>query len=196
MSAEILALIVAIVGVTGTLASALLTQALSLRAKRLEINEHRQQRLEERDEERWRTQFKDRRDSCIALNTAARRLFRALKNCLFEGVDERGGELEQARHEFTSRYGEAQMILPDTVLDVASTASGRLAEAYGKVKASQQLGGPQLGISEREKLENFLDLEVGSVLLQLRQSMRKDLGITDQDQVIKPTAGSLEKERA
>lgn len=181
MSTGVLALIVAIVGVVGTLASALLTQTLSLRAKRVEVEEQRQQRLDDRDEERRRTEFKDRRDSCIALNMAARRFRQALKNCLFEGVGEKGSELEAARQEFTSRYGEAQMILPDAVLHVASAASGRLAEAYGKVKATQQLGSPRLAAAERDKLENFLDHEVGSVLRQLRHSMRRDLGVTDQD---------------
>jgi Flp pilus assembly protein TadB len=195
MSTEVLALVVAIVGVLGTLASALLTQTLSLRSKRLEIDEQRQLRIEERDEEQKRTEFKDRRDSCIALNMAARNFRQALKNCLFEGVDKRGVELEEARQAFTSRYGEAQMILSDTVLKVASTASGRLAEAYGKVKASQQPGVPPLGASEREKVENFLDHEVGPVLRQLRQVMRSDLGVTDQDQVVTSTARFLRNGR-
>ena len=184
MSTAVLALVVAIVGVLGTLASALLTQALSLRAKRLEIDAQRQQRLEDRHEERRRTGFTDRRDSCIALNMEGRRFRQALKNCLFEGVDKRGAELEEARQAFTRRYGEAQMILSDTVLKVAGTATGRLAEAYGKVKASQQPGSPQIGPSDREELERFLDREVASALRQLRQAMRRDLGVSDHDQSI------------
>ena len=40
----------------------------------------RQQRLDERDEERRRTAFKDRRDICIALNTSARDFSQALRN--------------------------------------------------------------------------------------------------------------------
>lgn len=192
MSTEVLALVIAIVGVLGTLASALLTQTLSIRSKRLELGEQHRQRTEEREEERRRTEFKDRRDSCIALNMAARHFRQALKNCLFEGVDKRGVELEEARQAFTSRYGEAQMILSDTVLNVASTASGRLAEAYGKVKASQQPGASPLEASEREELEKFLDHEVGSVLRQLRRTMRRDLGVTGQDQAISSATGALE----
>jgi hypothetical protein len=53
-----------------------------------------------RDEERQRTEFKDRRDSCIALNMEGRRFRQALKNCLFEGVDKRGVELDEARQAF------------------------------------------------------------------------------------------------
>jgi hypothetical protein len=193
MSTEFLALVIAIVGVLGTLTSALLTQTLSLRAKRFEIDEQRQQRVEQRDEERHRTEFKDRRDSCIALNMAGRHFRQALKNCLFEGVDKRGAELEEARQAFTSRYGEAQMILSGTVLKVASVASLRLAEAYGKVKGSQPPGSPPIGPSDREKLERFLDREVASVLRQLRHTMRRDLGVTGRDEVAgTPTAPPAE----
>jgi hypothetical protein len=189
MSTEVLALVIAIVGVLGTLTSALLTQTLSLRAKRLEIDEQRRQRLEQRDEERERTEFKDRRDSCIALNMEGRRFRQALKNCLFEGVDKRGAELDEARQAFTSRYGEAQMILSDTVLNVAKAATGRLAEAYGKVKGSQQPGSPPFGPSDRKKLESFLDREVASALRQLRGTMRRDLGVADPDEAASiPTA--------
>ena len=183
MSTQVLALVVAIAGVLGTLASALLSQTLSLRAKRLEIDEQRQQRLEQRDEERRRTEFKDRRDSCIALNMAARSFRVALKNCLFEGAD-RGAELEVARQEFTSRYGEAQMILSDAVLKVAGVASGRLADWYGKVKAIQQPESPPIGQSDREKLEAVLDREIRLVLLQLRLAMRRDLGVADPEEAV------------
>jgi hypothetical protein len=184
MSTAVLALVVAIVGVLGTLASALLTQTLSLRAKRLDIDEQRRQRLEQRDDERQRTEFQDRRASCIALNMEGRRFRQALKNCLFEGVDKKGAELEEARQAFTSRYGEAQMILSDAVLKVATVATGRLAEAYGKVKSHQQPGSPPIGPSDREKLERFLDHEVASALRQLRQAMRRDLGVADPDESV------------
>jgi hypothetical protein len=73
------------------------------------------------------------------------------------------------------------MTLSDTVLKVAGVASGRLAEAYGKVKGSQQPGSPPIGLSDREKLERFLDREVAAALRQLRQAMRRDLGVADPD---------------
>jgi hypothetical protein len=121
----------------------------------------------------------DRRDSCVAVNMAARRFRQALKNCLFDGMNEKADELEQARQDFTSRYGEAQMILSDAVLKAASTANGCLAEAYGKVKATRRPGDRRLEAADRQKLENFLDQEVGSALKQLRHAMRVDLGVAD-----------------
>jgi hypothetical protein len=121
---------------------------------------------------------------------AGRRFRQALKNCLFEGMDIRGDELEQARQEFTNRYGEAQMVLPDAVLGIANVANKRLAEAYGKVKTSQQPGDPRLSVSEREKLEAFIEREVAPVLWQLHQAMRRDLGVSDQQQAFDPTAAA------
>jgi hypothetical protein len=152
---------------------------LSLHSKRVELDERREQRLEERTEGQRRAEYTDRRDSCIAVNMAARRFRQALKNCLFDDTGEKADELEQARQEFTSRYGEAQMILSDAVLKAASAAAGRLAEAYGKVKASRRQGDPPLGDADREKLENFLDQEVGSTLRQLRHALRLDLGVAN-----------------
>jgi hypothetical protein len=117
---------------------------------------------------------------------AGRHFRQALKNCLFEGTDKRGAELEEARKEFTSRYGEAQMILPDKVLKAAKIATGRLAGAYGKVRAVQQSGSPPIGGSDREKLERFLDREVASALRSLREDMRRDLGVADTDEAATP----------
>jgi hypothetical protein len=180
MSADIIALIVAIVGVAGTLASALLTQLLSARAKHAELDDLRQQRLEERAEERRRVEYRDRRDSCAAVNMTARRFRQALKNFLFEGTHEKAHELEQARQEFTSRYGEAQMILPYTVLTEASAANGCLADAYGMVKAGRRPGEHRPEAAEMARIENFIDETVGSALRQLRHAMRVDLGVPDQ----------------
>jgi hypothetical protein len=183
MSTQVLALVIAIVGVLGTLASALLTQAISLRAKRVEIEAQHALHVEQRDEERQRAAFADRRAACLALNMEGRRFRQALKNCIYEGEEMRGEELEQARLAFTSRYGEAQMILSDIVLKFASIATGRLAEAYGKVKAAQQSGSAKARLSDRESIERFLDHEVASALRKLRQEMRRELGVIDVDKI-------------
>ncbi len=178
MSTDVIALVVAVVGVVGTLASSVLSQLLALRARRQENEAQRQQRLDERDEERRRTAFKDRRDICIALNTSARDFRQALKNCLFEGIDEKGAELEQARQAFTRRYGEAQMILSEAVLKSASSASGYLADGYGMVKKAMAR---PMDPAEREKLESYLNRRVGRALRDLREVMRLDLGVDDRE---------------
>ena len=71
MSVNLTALLVAVAGVLGTLTSPILIQRLTLRAKQQEIDALKQQRSEERAEEQRRMAFKEGRDCCIALNTAA-----------------------------------------------------------------------------------------------------------------------------
>lgn len=168
-------LLVAVAGVLGTLTSPILTQRLTLRAKQQEIDAMQQQRFEERAEERCRTAFKDRRECCIAPNTAARGFRQALKNCLFEDYDEDRTELEQARRLFTSRYGEAQIILSDTIMNAATPVYDTLAEAYGGVRA---IGTPLIidkKQPERERLMSYLDNEVDTAIRELRNTMRSDL---------------------
>lgn len=179
MSINLTALLVAVAGVLGTLTSPILTQRLTLRAKQQEIDALKQQRLEERTEERRRTAFKEGRDCCIALNTTARGFRQALKNCLFEGYDVDRTELEQARRLFTSRYGEAQIILSDAVMDAAKSVWDTLATAYGRVRAiGTQLALPERQ-TERERLMSYLDEEVDNAIHELRRIMRSDLGITE-----------------
>ena len=179
MSVNLTALLVAVAGVLGTLTSPILIQRLTLRAKQQEIDALKQQRSEERAEEQRRMAFKEGRDCCIALNTAARGFRQALKNCLFEGYDTDRTELEQARRLFTSRYGEAQIILSDTVMDAALPVWDRLATAYGRVRAI----GTHLALpdrqTERDRAMSYLDEEVDNAIHELRRTMRSDLGITE-----------------
>lgn len=180
MNVNVTALLVAVAGVLGTLTSPILTQRLTLRAKQQEIDASKQQRLEERIEERRRTAFRESRDCCIALNTAARGFRQSVKNCLFEGYDEDRAGLEQARRSFTARYGEAQIILSDAIMEAATPVYDTLAAAYGGVRA---LGTPLViaeGKAERERLMSYLDDEVHNAIRNLRKIMRSDLGITDQ----------------
>jgi hypothetical protein len=179
MSANVTALLVAIAGVLGTLIAPVLTQRLSFRARQQEIEAQRQQRAEERVEEQRHTAFNDRRACCIALNTAARGFRRAIKNCLFDGLDKMGAELEQARQVFTDQYSEAQIILPDAVTKAARPVYGTLSEAYGWVKAIAVQVPGDMTQPGSQKLVKYLDQEVDGEIRQLRKVMRRDLGISD-----------------
>ena len=165
------ALAVAIVGVVGTLTAAVLSQLFVMRMKQQDIDEQRHQRGVEREEERWRAVFKDRRDVCVALNTEFRLFEQALRSCLSEGLDGKNAGLDQAWRAVTSRYSEAQIILPSAV----STAAG---DAYGELKAAYD----RLGVTEpaeRKQLLNRLDERVMGNIRRLRKAMREDLGISD-----------------
>lgn len=165
------ALAVAIVGVAGTLTAAVLSQLFVMRMKQQDINEQRHQRGEERKEERWRTVFTDRRDVCVALNTEFRLFEQALRHCLSEGLDGKSAGLEPAWRTVTSRYSEAQIILPDAVSTAAGDAYGELKAAYDRLGAMEP--------AEREKLKSRLDDRVMGNIRRLRRAMREDLGISD-----------------
>jgi hypothetical protein len=166
MSNDVLPLIVAIVGVLGTLTAAVLTQVLTIRAQR-----------NQRREEWWRTMFKDRRDTCVALSAEARRFEQALRSCLLENRDCRSAEFEQAWQTLTSRYSEAQIILPKAAVDAAGNAWGELRYAYDKiVEASPPTGSGPIEPATREKLQQRLDTKVIWAIRQMRKAMREALG--------------------
>ena len=188
MSGSVTALLVAIVGVLGTLAATVLAQRYSMGAKQQEIEAQLKQaemqlkqRSAELAEERWRAALKDRRDCCIALYAAARGFRRAIKNCLFEGLDKLCAELEQARQVFTDQFSEAQIILPEAVRKEASPVYDTLTEAYGWVKKSGSTVPVLIAEPDGEKLQDYLNDDVDRAIRQLRAAVRRDLGVDDQD---------------
>jgi hypothetical protein len=166
------ALAVAIVGVVGTLTAALLTQQLAMRAQR-------DQRREERKEERWRSAYENRRDSCVALSAEARRFEQALRSCLVHGRDRNSAGLEQAWQALTSRYAEAQIILPKTIVDAAGHAYGELRYAYDTVVMASLEGASVIEPAEREELKHRLEERAMKAIRELRDAMRNDLSISD-----------------
>ncbi|MFJ4467874.1 hypothetical protein ACIP2X_10420 [Streptomyces sp. NPDC089424] len=193
-----LPLLVAIVGVLGTLCAALVTQVRADRVKRLEIDALRGQHAEDRahDErmraleladareqraEAHRAEARARLRACyVTFNTAARQYQTAQISLLHglragAGVDEHVEALEEARTLFRASYAEAQMLLPGPVLDNASTASRKLNDGYGALKRS-------LAQTPRTPVSSECEQQVQSawvVLAELRRTMRRDLGADD-----------------
>lgn len=151
MNANVTALVVAIVGVTGTLLSAFLGQRYSMLGRQLELKHQREERHEERDERDRRANLTDRRDAYIVLNSAARAFRQSLKNYLFTADKDTATELERTRRDFLHRYAEAQLIAHDQVLNAAHQVSAELAETYGQLK--------KLDTARQEGREHDLDLE-------------------------------------
>ncbi|MET9117320.1 hypothetical protein ABZX38_24430 [Streptomyces longwoodensis] len=171
------ALLVAAIGVCGTLCATWLTQrnsARTLEAERRSTESLRRREEEARGEERIQEL---RRASYIALNQAARRYFGTLTNEL-HGLSEGMGDLEEldkARDGYRACYAEAQMVVPDTILTVASAANRELNQAYGILK---RLGGGSLRQNDSPRqARTHLDAARG-MLVELRQEMRLDLGVT------------------
>ncbi len=106
-----------------------------------------------RDEVQQRTAFEERRSSYAGLNTAARRYHQQLEAYLrmmtADAItDEERAELAGAREKFRQLYSDAQMILPDNMLDRAASVTASFGEAYGRVKRLE-IGKPRRKHSAR-----------------------------------------------
>ncbi|WP_336321729.1 hypothetical protein [Streptomyces lavendofoliae] len=193
MGASWVGLLVAIVGVAGTLGAALLTQNRADRTKRMELLAAAEQRREERAhaaellraeqaEARLREGLERRRACYITLNTAARQYLTAMTSHLHavrrgEDVDGSLERLEASRLAFRDSYAEAQMIAPDTVLRSFSVAKKQLNTAYGSLR---KLGAtPSSYAEELASLEGRFHAEVWPRLADMKRSMRADLGVDD-----------------
>jgi chromosome segregation ATPase len=184
------ALLVAVVGVVGTLGASLLTQSRADRTKRMEMEAAAEQRREERDHaealleaDRARNRAEEsialRRACYITLNTAARQyltaqvdFMHALRNGT--GIEAALEQLEARRTTLRESYAEAQMIVPQQVMAVAGAASRRLNAGYGRLK--------QIAASTSYDQEDLNTFEASveqswALLSQMRQRMRSDLGV-------------------
>ncbi|MFI8824693.1 hypothetical protein [Streptomyces sp. NPDC053431] len=191
------ALVVAVVGVVGTLGAALLTQSRADRTKRRELAAAAEQQREdrrhaeavrraERDEARARERLELRRGCYIALNTAARQYQIAQVNVAhaLRAQGDPGGrlaELEERRIAFRTTYAEAQMIVPDVVLSSAREVSHWLNGGYGSLKRLVAAGDDTPTEQDFERFQERVD-RGWSLLARMRGVMRRDLAIDDEDE--------------
>lgn len=190
MNANLTTVLVAILGVAGTLTSPLLGQRIAARAKQQEFELQRQQRLEERAEAQQRRAFEERRSMYAGLNTAARQYTQELRAYLrmiaaHAITDEGRTDLSKARQTFRDLYSDAQMILPDKVLDAAASVSEGLGRAYGMVKRLE-IGKPSTNPAEgpAETIDiahEYCRVTLYDLIIEVRQLMREDLGVSGPD---------------
>lgn len=171
-------LCVAVVGVLGTLASSLLTQRAADTSRR------REQAEERRDQER-RAGLDARRDTYVALNTACRQYLAALTDQMHalinadgsgnaDGPGDASRRLTEARDAHRDCYAEAQLLVPDPVLDLAGAVNRSLSATYGMLMRLDH-GDPRPGDS-LDAARTDIELLWRQVRL-MRQRMRGDLGV-------------------
>jgi hypothetical protein len=173
------AIIVAIAGVLGTLLSPLVTTWLTLKSKRQDYEFDRRDKLEERSRDDMHAAFTERRDCYIALNMSAREYHAAIRTKTHRMENSRLSKeidksLVETRREYRRRYGEAQMIVPDDILQLASRINGILADAYGMMRSIEEESLEEGATPDavRRILETAWE-----PLRQMRAAMRNDLGI-------------------
>ncbi|MFD6876253.1 MULTISPECIES: hypothetical protein [unclassified Streptomyces] len=162
---------VAVVGVVGTLLSALLTQRAAERGR------ERQQEQADESRER-RAEAVERRACYVALNTACRQYLAALTDLLH--ALGREGELPAVRRRLTEArdlhrevYAEAQMRLPDGMLGIAGGVAHALGTVYGSLRRLDD-GVPRPGdVAAQGDIDALWDL-----LREMRHRMRTDLGVS------------------
>ncbi|MFG2886060.1 hypothetical protein ACGFYV_27810 [Streptomyces sp. NPDC048297] len=170
MTAAITAMITAVVGVLGTLFAPVLRQrqADRRRAEEAELAGHR--RL-----------FEERRAAYTAMNRASRQFHTLLKDALHrirDGVysDHDREQLEEARLDYRDRYAEAQMVVPERILDASRDVNRVLAGVDAAVKRLDR-GRAGDGESADRSLLDLKDAE--PLLTTMRRLMRADLGVED-----------------
>jgi ribosome-associated translation inhibitor RaiA len=170
MTAAVTAMITAVVGVLGTLFAPVLSQRLTARQRTEEA------RLAER-----RRLFEERRAAYTAMNRSSRQFHELLKDALHrirDGVytELERDQLEEARRDYRDRYAEAQMVVPERILDASRSVNQVLADVDAAVKRLDR-GLARDGESAEASLLQLKDAEPR--LAAMRQLMRADLGVTE-----------------
>ncbi|KOV91671.1 hypothetical protein ADK65_35285 [Streptomyces sp. NRRL B-1140] len=170
MTAAVTAMITAVVGVLGTLLAPVLSQRFSAR-----------QRDEETRADERRRRFEERRDAYTAMNRASRQFHTLLKDALHrlrDGVygDAERDQLEETRRDYRDRYAEAQMIVPERILDASRSVNEVLAGIDTAVKRLDR-GVARDGESAEGALRELKEAEPR--LSAMRRLMREDLGVPD-----------------
>lgn len=179
MSPSTSALVIALVGIAGTLASALLTQRSANSSKIRELERVDERRREDRAYQAEQAAIEARRSCYVALNIAARLYQTALTNYLVAiragaVTDEIRTDVDEMRREHRSRHAEAQMVVPDSVLEAAGAVNGNLGKFYGILK-SIDLG--TANADETIEAAEARRVRSWDLLREMRAAMRRDLGI-------------------
>ncbi|MFF7341067.1 hypothetical protein ACFZAT_27570 [Streptomyces sp. NPDC008163] len=179
MDPSLTALIVAVVGVAGTLVSGVMAHRGALRAKTVELDRAERLRREELLADERRENLAVRRASYAVFNQRLRQFHSVLSKDYFalaagEAHPERGREREEPRRVLRDVYAEAQMVISDEVLTVA----GGVVHQLHRIHAL--LGRHERGEAADESLEDVGErLERASEgLYEVRQTMRRDLGVS------------------
>lgn len=183
MDSSVSQIVIAVLGVGGTLAAAVITQRGADRARARELEHTRRLQRDEREYATRQAQLEARRTCYATLSAGTRDLANVMTKVLHaleeEGAtEELRSDLDRARREHRMRHAEAQMVLPDDVAEAASTANRQLGDLYGLLK---RLDGGTARRGESVEAARASMGELWDALWRMRRVMRVDLGITAPD---------------
>ncbi|WP_143094516.1 hypothetical protein [Streptacidiphilus jiangxiensis] len=176
-----MSLIVAIVGVLGTLGSSVWTQRLGQQTKAREMAHEAERATIQHSREQEARQYNELRITCSNLNVRARE-YRDALNELFFALRDRSvtaeirEEVARSRREYRTTRGEAQMIIGDAVLDASSIVNRELGRAYGILMRMDRSQPPRRDDSLDEAERILQSVMVATNVM--RQQMRNELGVS------------------
>ncbi|MGW5869185.1 hypothetical protein ACWFRJ_44445 [Streptomyces sp. NPDC055239] len=178
MNSAVIALVVAVCGVIGTLLAPVLTQRSQAKALEADFERHQQVERAQWRREQERAALEQRRACYVNTNAAFRRYRVQLMNILYfvhhGQVDEAASqELEAARQAHHLAFAEAQMVASGSVLGHLDELAIALGAGYRKTKNLEE-GHPEPDGSF-EEVEAYLNW-----LWERWDAMRADLGISDE----------------
>ena len=176
MSTDVTGLVVAVVGVAGTLTAPVVTQRLSMRARQQELDAEYRRRALEGGAERRRSELAERKASYWEFLTAERSYRRAIRDHLYAPSDQTHDEMVQARRIFDIAYAEAYLIAANPVLDAVVSYIGPLAEVTRRAAEIDNgaVSGAEVEYERAELLKNLRG-EVRNQVMAVRAAMRADI---------------------
>ncbi|MEV8062326.1 hypothetical protein AB0P37_39400 [Streptomyces antimycoticus] len=179
MDSTIASLLAAVAGVVGTLLSPVLAQRSMARTALATAEAEQQARREEREESARIASLEEKRQAYATLNSLARVARNVMKDSV-RYYHERGEvaaeDLElvtNARLAYQECYDNAQMILPDHILPLASRLNGSLAKGFHLIKSLATQGTPT-----PEEIRDHCEGPILQMVTEMRTAMRKDLGVS------------------
>lgn len=169
-------MVVAFVGLVGTLGAAALTQFVVIRNKRLDAEIQHRSRVTELTA----AATADKLATYVQLNAASRDFRSVGHDYLVTKLHGKGPEnldqIEEARAKYREIYARAQMVLPDQVFWLAAEVNDCLGQSY---RALHDLDKGSGGSLTGEKLHQWYDGPLEDALKQLRYVLREDLGVAE-----------------
>jgi hypothetical protein len=167
-------IVVAVVGVVGTLTGSGLSQWSAARSRRSDAEATRRDRSDERAAASLAAARAEKLSLYSDYNASARAYRVACQDMLFD-VERRdtpvdGARLERIRDEYLSLYAQAQMIMSDGALEVASEINRLLAESYRMVR---ELSTPAAHVATF--LHDWFQGPASNGVWLLRLALREDL---------------------
>ena len=183
MSSAIVSLVIAIVGVCGTLASAIFTQRLSQRARLEELGRTERQRLADQEAADSKSKTDQLRSCYVQLNANDRNYRDAMLAYAYALKAGSSGkaeaeEMSAARRAQRNARAEAQMIVSEEVLDSESRVNLQLTVAYGRLQRIQIESDASVREPLLDEIIQLLDA-IMPLLSRARVVMRMDLGVID-----------------